>query len=294
MLIFKKKILITGINGFLGSHLAKHLKSNFEIIGLGRSLTNLYKIESDNFKVYTTNENSLESIFEENNLYAVLHVATVYRKKNEPIFDLLNVNINLPVQLLELSNKNNVSIFLNTDSFFNNSKYSYSYLADYTLSKKHSLEWLELLSDSSSCKVVNMKDFHMYGEGDSPSKFIPFVINKIKNNESNLDLTPGLQTRDFIYVQDVVSAFEHVINSFDNLIQYQEFQVGTGSSCTIKDLVIAIKDITNSSTNLNFGGLAYRDGEIMESKVEDFGLKKIGWHSKYTLNEGLKKCIENE
>ena len=290
----KKKILITGINGFLGSHLAKHLKSNFEIIGLEYSLANLHRIESDNFKVYSANENSLESIFEENNLYAVLHVATVYRKKNEPIFDLLNVNINLPVQLLELSNKNNVSIFLNTDSFFNNSKYSYSYLPDYTLSKKHSLEWLELLSGSSSCKVVNMKVFHMYGEEDSPSKFIPFIINKIKSNESNLDLTPGLQIRDFIYVKDVVSAFEHVISSFYNLIQYQEFQVGTGSSCTIKDLVIAIKDITNSSTTLNFGGLAYRDGEIMESKVEDFGLKKIGWHSKYTLNEGLKKCIDNE
>jgi CDP-paratose synthetase len=290
----KKKILITGINGFLGSHLAKHLKSNFEIIGLEYSLANLHRIESDNFKVYSANENSLESIFEENNLYAVLHVATVYRKKNEPIFDLLNVNINLPVQLLELSNKNNVSIFLNTDSFFNNSKYSYSYLSDYTLSKKHSLEWLELLSGSSSCKVVNMKVFHMYGEEDSPSKFIPFIINKIKSNESNLDLTPGLQIRDFIYVKDVVSAFEHVISSFYNLIQYQEFQVGTGSSCTIKDLVIAIKDITNSSTTLNFGGLAYRDGEIMESKVEDFGLKKIGWHSKYTLNEGLKKCIDNE
>ena len=290
----KKKILITGINGFLGSYLAKHLKSNFEIIGLEYSLANLHRIESDNFKMYSMNDNSLEPIFEENNLYAVLHVATIYRKQNESIFDLLNTNINLPVQLLELSNKNNVSIFLNTDSFFNNSKYSYSYLSDYTLSKKHSLEWLELLSGSSSCKVVNMKVFHMYGEKDSPSKFIPYLINKIKRNEPNLDLTPGLQTRDFIYVKDVVSAFEYAISSFDNLIQYQEFQVGTGLSCTIKDLAIAIKEITNSSTVLNFGGLAYRDGEIMESKVDDFGLKKIGWHSNYTLNEGLKNCIDNE
>ena len=178
----KKKILITGINGFLGSYLAKHLKSNFEIIGLEYSLANLHRIESDNFKMYSMNDNSLEPIFEENNLYAVLHVATIYRKQNESIFDLLNTNINLPVQLLELSNKNNVSIFLNTDSFFNNSKYSYSYLPDYTLSKKHSLEWLELLSRSSSCKVVNMKVFHMYGEKDSPSKFIPYLINKNINS----------------------------------------------------------------------------------------------------------------
>lgn len=290
----KKKILITGINGFLGSHLAKHLKSNFEIVGLEYSLANLYRIKVDNFKVYSTEENTLESIFDENDIYGVVHVATVYRRQNEPIFDLLNTNINLPVRLLELSNKNKVSIFLNTDSFFNNPKYSYSYLSDYTLSKKQSLEWIQLLANSTFCKVVNMKVFHMYGENDAPSKFIPFVIEKIKSNESILDLTPGLQTRDFIYVQDVVAAFEYVINSFEILNQFNEFEVGTGISYTIKDLVISIKDIMNSSTTLNFGGIPYRDGEIMDSEVEDFGLKEIGWIPKYSLIEGLKKCINNE
>ena len=104
----KKKILITGINGFLGSHLAKHLKSNFEVVGLEYSLDNLHRISSENFKVYGTNESPLEVVFKENDFYAVVHVATVYRRRDEPIFDLLNTNINLPVQLLELSGKYNV------------------------------------------------------------------------------------------------------------------------------------------------------------------------------------------
>ena len=289
----KKKILISGINGFLGSHLAKHLCPNFDIIGLEYSLANLHRIQMDNFKVYSTENSSLESVFVENNLFAVIHVATVYRRQNEPLLNLLNTNINLPVQLLELSNKNNVEIFLNTDSFFNNPKYSYSYLSDYTLSKRHSLEWIKLLAKSTSCKVVNMKIFHMYGENDSPSKFIPLVIKKIKNQELNLDLTPGLQTRDFIYVKDVVFAFEHVVNSVEKLCQYQEFDIGTGKNHTIKELAIMIKEITESSTILNFGGLSYRDGEIMESKAGDIGLNRIGWHAKYTLLEGLKKCITN-
>lgn len=290
----KNKILITGVNGFLGSHLAKQLESSFEIVGLEYSLENLHRIKGCNFKVYSTNENTLESVFEENDIYAVVHVATVYRRQNEPIFDLLNTNINLPVRLLELANKNRVSVFLNTDSFFNNPKYSYSYLSDYTLSKKQSLEWIQLLASSSSCKVVNMKVFHMFGENDAPGKFIPFIVEKIKSNQSNLDLTPGLQTRDFIYVEDVVTAFEYVINSFENLSQYQEFEVGTGKSYTIKELAIAIKEITNSSTILNFGGVPYRDGEIMESEVENFGLKDIGWRPKYSLNESLKSYIKNQ
>ncbi len=289
----KKKILITGINGFLGSHLAKHLKSNFEVIGLEYSLENLHRISPENFKVYSTNESPLEVVFKENDFYAVVHVATVYRRQDEPIFDLLNTNINLPVQLLELSGKYNVHLFLNTDSFFNNPKYSYSYLSDYTLSKKHSLEWIKLLSSSSVCKVVNMKVFHMFGENDAPGKFIPFLIDKIRNNEPTLDLTPGTQTRDFIYVKDVVCAFECVINSFSDLVTYQEFEIGSGVSYTVKELALLIKEITSSKTVLNFGGIPFRDGEIMESKVENFELNKLGWSPHYDFKLGINVLINN-
>jgi nucleoside-diphosphate-sugar epimerase len=287
----KKKILITGINGFLGSHLAKHLKLNFEVIGLEYSLENLHRISAENFKVYSSNDGPLEVVFKENDFYAVVHVATVYRRQDEPIFALLNTNINLPAQLLELSGKYHVNLFLNTDSFFNNPKYSYSYLSDYTLSKKHSLEWVKLLASSSTCTVVNMKVFHMFGENDAPGKFIPFLIDKIKNNEPTLDLTPGTQTRDFIYVKDVVVAFEYVLNSFSDLESYQEFEIGTGISYTVKELALLIKEITSSNTNLNFGGIPFREGEIMNSKVENFELNKLGWKAKYSLKSALSDFI---
>ena len=289
----KKTILITGINGFLGSHLAKHLKSNFEVIGLEYSLENLHRIASENFKVYSTNDTILETIFKENEFYAVIHVATVYKRQYEPIFNLLNTNINLPVQLLELSGKYDVNLFLNTDSFFNNPSYSYSYLSDYTLSKKHALEWIKLLSSSSKCKVANMKVFHVFGEHDAPSKFIPFLIDKIKNNEPILDLSPGTQTRDFIYIKDVVTSFECILNSFSVLKEYQEFEVGTGVSYTVKELALLIKEITNSKTQLNFGGIPFRKGEIMESECNIFSLKDLGWEPSFNLQSALKNCINN-
>tara|TARA_R110002051_G_scaffold53405_3_gene100767 strand:- start:23202 stop:24077 length:876 start_codon:yes stop_codon:yes gene_type:complete len=289
----KKTVLITGINGFLGSHLAKHLKSNFEVIGLEYSLENLHRIASENFKVYSTNDTILETIFKENEFYAVIHVATLYKRQYEPIFNLLNTNINLPVQLLELSGKYDVNLFLNTDSFFNNPSYSYSYLSDYTLSKKHALEWIKLLSSSSKCKVANMKVFHMFGEHDAPIKFIPFLIDKIKNNEPILDLSPGTQTRDFIYIKDVVTSFECILNSFSVLKEYQEFEVGTGVSYTVKELALLIKEITNSKTQLNFGGIPFRKGEIMESESNIFSLKDLGWEPSFNLQSALKNCINN-
>lgn len=287
----KNKVLITGINGFLGSHLAKHLKSDFEIIGLEHSLTNLNRIGQESFKIYESKEDILETIFKEHKIYAIIHVATVYRRKEEPILDLLKTNINLPVQLLELSNKYNVNLFLNTDSFFNNESYSYSYLSDYTLSKKHSVDWIKLLSNDSFTKIVNMKIFHMYGENDSPTKFLPFIVQKIKENEIDIDMTPGEQTRDFIYVKDVVSAYSCVLNSSNNLKNYQEFEVGTGISTSIRDLVLLIKEITNSKSNLNLGKVPYREGEIMESKSNISSLQNLGWSANYTLLSGLKNLI---
>ncbi len=289
----KKKILITGINGFLGSHLAKYLKSSFEILGLEYSLNNLFRIQSEKFKVYDVVSKPLENIFIENEIYAVIHVATIYRRKLEPLQSLLKTNVLLPVNLLELSNKYNVSLFLNTDSFFNSSKNSYSYLSDYTLSKKHALDWIKLISNSSFCKIVNMKIFHMFGKNDSPSKFIPYLIDKILRDETSIDMTPGLQTRDFIYVNDVISAFETVLKNEVKLTNYQEFEVGSGKSFSIKHLAELIKKISKSKTQLNFGAIPYRKGEIMVSVCNNKKLKELGWTSKFSLNEGLSKIIKN-
>ena len=289
----KRKILITGINGFLGSHLAKKLKSSFDVIGLEYSLDNLHRIDSDNFKVYTTKVTSLEKIFEENNFYSVIHAATIYRKKEDPIFNLLDTNIILPVRLLELCNIYSVNMFLNTDSFFNNSNYSYSYLSEYTLSKKQSLEWIKMFASTTSCKVINMKVFHMYGENDAKTKFIPYIIDELKNNTLKIDLTPGKQTRDFIYVKDVVSSFQFVIENYKSLNSFQEFDIGTGESHTIRELVLLIKTITNSSTDLDFGSLDYREGEIMSSRITNSKLLDMGWKARFKLRDGIENCIKN-
>lgn len=273
--------------------MAKHLKTNFDIIGLEYSLTNLHRIEKNQFIVYESKEEVLEKIFKDHKLFAVIHVATVYRRQGEPILNLIKTNINLPIRLAELATLNKVKIFINTDSFFNNSKYNYSYLSDYTLSKKHSLEWIKMLVKESTCKVVNMKIFHMFGENDAPGKFIPFIIDKLKNNEDSIALTLGEQTRDFIYVKDVVNAFGFVLKIFDSLETYQEFEVGTGKSYTLKELIELIKSVTNASTRLEFGVLQYRNGEIMESSVTNKNLFNKGWQPNFSLKQAIENCVRN-
>src|ERR1035437_6138449 len=138
-----KTILITGIEGFLGSHLAKDLASEYNIIGLS--------IKKSASNVYSSEEN-MEDIFTENNIYAVIHTAIIYRGSDE---SMITSNIVLPVNLYDLAKKYKVSKFLNTDTYFNNPKYQYSYLSTYTLSKKHAIEWLR--AKEGVCELINMK-----------------------------------------------------------------------------------------------------------------------------------------
>ncbi|MGD8778956.1 MAG: NAD-dependent epimerase/dehydratase family protein [Ignavibacteria bacterium] len=287
-----KSILITGVNGFLGSNLAYKLSKNYKIIGLEHPSTCSNKLPIDTLKYYYYNEGIQKDIFIENEIFAVLHAATVYGRGNSVLDNLLHTNILLPVSIYELANKYNTKLFLNTDTFFNNEKRNYEYLENYTLSKKHALDWLRLIRDK--CKIVNMKIFHMYGPNDSPSKFIPQMINLMIKNKKQIELTAGEQKRDFIYIDDVVRAYEIVLSNYEKIAEnYKEYQLGTGVSITIKELISFIKKASKSKSKLIFGALPYRKNEIMDSIANNEELIRLGWQSTFSVQKGIKEILNS-
>ena len=286
----KKKILITGINGFLGSHLAVHLIRDYFIVGLANNVDNLFRINDLNLEVYSEIDKNLEELLMENDFYAIIHTATVYKAHSGSFENILKTNILLPVKLFQLSQKYNVKIFINTDTFFNQQGSKYSYLSEYTLSKKHCLEWLSEIK--GVCKLVNLKIFHMYGPNDNVEKFVPSIISALIKNTSSLDLTAGEQIRDFIYVEDVVSAFACVLKHAQSGEKMQEeYEVGSGNPISIKEFVLSAKKIINSKTTLNFGALEYRSNEIMFAEANNKPLYNIGWKINTPLDQGLSEVV---
>ena len=77
-----KTILITGINGFLGSHLAKGLSKDYKIVGLEYSVRNLFRLKDYSFKVYSSDD-EIDTIFNEDEIFAIIHAATVYRSSTD-------------------------------------------------------------------------------------------------------------------------------------------------------------------------------------------------------------------
>jgi nucleoside-diphosphate-sugar epimerase len=119
-------------------------------------------------------------------------------------------------------------------------------------------------------------------------------MDSMLNNVAQLNLTKGEQQRDFIYINEVVTAYQTIIEYVKELKDnFIEIDVGTGTTISIHKLVIKLKELThNTVTKLNFGALPYRENELMESKADIHLLMQLGWSPKINIDAGLKECLQ--
>lgn len=287
----KKTILLTGATGYLGSCLAKALVAKgHKLIILKRKKSSLIRIESIiPMVVFYNTENLNYSVpfSVHGKIDAVIHTATCYGRKGETPIEVLEANTKFPLRLMDAAKAAGVSIFINTDTILD------KYLNLYSFSKKQLLEWGKFFSIHNKMFFVNMKIEHFYGPGDDDSKFTMHVLNSCLKNVPELKLTLGDQKRDFIYIDDVVSAYLIILEKLEVLPDFfNEYHVGSGKAVSIRNFVEIVHLLTESQTHLAFGCLPYRKGEVMSSCANIEPLVKLGWLCKTNLEEGLKLVIE--
>jgi nucleoside-diphosphate-sugar epimerase len=278
-------ILITGATGFLGSHLLKAmLNAGHKLVILKRSTSNPWRIASLLHQVtsYDIDRVPLTQAFEDQHIDAVIHTACHYGRDGAPAHQIVETNLMLGLKLLD------AATFFNTDTLLQ------KHLNVYTLSKKQFVEWLQQRSEQ--IQVVNLKLEHMYGPLDDATKFVPWVISQLAQKAPHINLTPGNQLRDFIYIDDVVAAYLATLHQAAQLPSFSEFDVGTGTLTSVRQMVEMLKATFEhqhgpSHTQLNFGAVPYRDGEMMQVQVDNSALMQLGWQANTTLTTGLVKTI---
>jgi nucleoside-diphosphate-sugar epimerase len=293
----KKTLLLTGATGFLGSHLLKEMvKENYRVVILKRSTSDLGRIAKrmENVWQYDIDVVPLENVFEDQKIDIIVHAACNYGRSEQSISDVVETNIMLGVRLLELAISNGVNMFLNVDTFFNTAECDLGYMNNYALSKRQFIEWLIIKSEI--IKVANMKLQHVYGPMDGKEKFIPWIVNCLSKNVIRIPLTIGTQLRDFIYIDDVVSAFMLIIEKEKTLSRYNEFDVGTGVLSSVKEFVTTLYESykaynPNVVTELGFGDVPLRRGEMMSVSVDNRNLKMMGWKPAYSIKQGCMKVV---
>lgn len=283
-------LLLTGATGFLGSHLLRHwVGQGHTVAVLKRSASSLHRVADCAQKChwYDVDQPNWERLFADHPIEAVVHVAASYGRKGEGLADIFEANTAMPVRLLEQAIKHKVRLFLNTASSLPRD------LNAYALSKAQFADWLQFHRNGIHTAHLVLEYF--YGAGDDDWKFISMVMQKLLREEPFIDFTEGLQKRDFIYIADVVTAFDAVLHHAAQLDSGSLIPVGSGESHSLRSVVELCKNIfQNTKTKLNFGAIPGRPGEAPDLKADTSLLRSLRWQPRYSLEEGLMRMKGDE
>jgi CDP-paratose synthetase len=278
-------ILLTGATGFLGSKILKRLISDQEeVVVLKRSFSNSSRIDDllTSCKYYNIDEEPIEAIFNKHKIETIIHTATCYGRRNETIDEIYLSNYYFPFKLATIAERVGVARFINTDTSLSKNVNHYSF------SKKQFSEALIFLR--SKMKVVNIELQYIYGPGDEKWKFLSMLVNKLANSEPYIEFTSALKKRDFIHIDDVVSAYLLLLNTEN--IDVSKFEIGSGKAKSLQSIINLTKELTgNTSTELRFGVLPDRISEPDIMQADTSSLLSLGWHPTISLEKGIKELI---
>ena len=301
------KILVTGGAGFIGSHLVEELLSNEnEILIFDNCLTgkkeNLdikgnFKFVNDDFG----SENSLEKIerFNPNICFHLAAQSSVVVSVENPALDFEH-NILQPIKLIQVLLKSNCKKFVFTSSggtIFGEpttiptaeEDYADEPESPYGVAKKRLNELIKIMTKSSNLKYSILNLSNVYGPRQDPygeAGVVSIFAKKYLNNEEPIVYGDGKQTRDYIYVKDVVSALIKA-----SLIEENHFlNIGTGVETSVNDLVNSMKIQFNSQINPIYKPA--REGELKRSVLNNTKAKEdLDWKPEYSLDRGMKEVF---
>lgn len=284
-------IWVTGGTGFLGSHIVQRLSSSgYAITILKRTSSIISRLEGIRGLVsfLDWDRDNLGKHMCANPPEVIIHCATDYGRGPSSRSEIVETNLLLPLKLLDLAIQSGVKAFINTDTFLDKG------VSAYSLSKKHFRDWLAASATHIAC--VNVVLEHFYGSGDDPTKFVTHIVRNLLGDIPEIPLTPGLQYRDFVHIDDVVEAFALIeASAREYSVGFHEFEIGTGTTISIRDFVSLVKELTgNTKTELRFGAIPYRENEVMTATINLTQIRQLGWQPKIDLRTGLANMIQEE
>ncbi|NJE25148.1 SDR family oxidoreductase [Thermococcus sp. MV5] len=301
-MIKDKLIIVTGGAGFIGSHIAEELSKDNDVI----VIDNLYagKIENvpQNVKFIQADIRDYKSIAELiSQADYVFHEAALVSVVESVERPLLTEEINVlgTLNILKaLSDGHGKLIFASSAAVYGNNQNlplkeseKPKPLSPYGVTKVSGEYYCKVFYELYGVPTVSLRYFNVFGERQGYNQYagvISIFINRALKGEPLIIYGDGKQTRDFIYVKDVVKA--NILAAESSKANGRVFNVAKGERTTILELALKIIGATESSSSILFD--KPRPGDVKHSQADISGIKKLGFKPEYSLEEGLLRTIE--
>lgn len=276
-------IAISGCDGFIGTYLIKRFqKQNITLIKLSRS---------NGIDLADTESTKKIPAFD-----VLIHLAANSFVPNSYINPLrfYNNNINSTLNALELCRKYGAGIVFMSSYVYGHPQYlpideshPISSLNPYAESKIICERLIQAYHRDFGVTGVIFRPFNIYGKGQNSSFLIPLIIEQAKTG--NVVLKDSRPKRDFIHVEDIVSAIEIVAKK--GIKGLNTYNLGNGKSYSIIDVLDAIREVTNTQIIVNFTE-ERRPNEVLNT-VSSIAYAKsdLNWSPGISLTQGIADML---
>ncbi len=304
------KVLVTGGAGFIGSHLVERL------VGLGHDVTvldNLSTGDMGNLEPFQSEITLIrgdlrdpdavnEAVAGKDTVFHTAANASVNLSIEDPVMSC-NQNVVATVGLLKASSDAGVRRLV-----FSSSTSVYGYATNLPVTDAHPLQpaspyaldkvcceqYCRLWSELHGLDTVALRYFNVYGPRQNPVGVHPggvtIVINQLRDEGRSEVLGDGKQTRDMIFVGDIVQANVCAME-MPGTLNGRAFNICTGTSILVADMHRKIAELMDLPARIE--GIPMPKGNIIDSAGDPGPAKSgLGFEAATSLEEGLRKTIE--
>jgi nucleoside-diphosphate-sugar epimerase len=300
--------LVAGINGFIGASLARCLKARgWRVIGLLRSgrtwdrLAEIAGLELIEIEAYAP-EALRRALARVQADVAINLAAAGVAPGSADTTELLHGNALLAMHLVEAAAQRGLGRFLHIGS-----------CAEYAPGQPGTLMTEHWQQEPSSCygaaklaathlaraqaqrlnvSITILRLFGVYGPGEARHRLLPAIISGLLAGKA-VDLTGGMQQRDWLYIDDAAEALASAAEATDLGATGSIYNVCTGQAASVHDVGEEARVALNADAKLlRWGAMPYRADEPMWVVGDSSRLRALtGWQPRHTWQEGVRATV---
>ena len=289
-----KNILVTGATGFVAYNIAKKLCANNQVYCIIRPSSNTERLDLLQNIHYITYDGSLEGLaaqLKSIKIDITYHLASLFiaQHTTQQVDNLILSNVLFPTQLLEVLTNLGFNNFVNTGTIWQEySDEDYDPVCLYAATKQSFEDIIKYYHKVKQLNCITLRIYDTYGHGDWRKKLF-WLLKDLRQTPRQIDMPPGEQKLNLVYIDDVVNAFEiagEMLLAGESPIN-SIYGVYGDSEYSLREIFSIFEKVHKCKFDVRWGAVPYRTREIMQPTKKHQRLP--AWAPEFEIEHGVKQ-----